>query len=64
MPQITILMDRCNLCRLCVRSCPVEILYVESVYDERKLIPTSNQDCLECRACEALCPQEAIFVDI
>ncbi|MFQ6125312.1 MAG: ferredoxin family protein [Candidatus Heimdallarchaeota archaeon] len=64
MPQITILIDRCTLCRLCVRSCPVEILHVESVDDERRLIPTSNQECLECRACEAFCPHEAIFVDI
>ena len=63
--RIIIDSEKCTLCQRCVRSCPVEILYItqkQEKEEKRSIEISDSSKCLECRACEVICPEAAITV--
>jgi len=52
--------DRCNLCRICVKYCPVNNLSIEETTE--KPIVKYGQDCIFCMRCFNNCPTNAIIV--
>ncbi len=58
-PEIDIDSDKCNLCKDCVESCPVDILKMED--DQIKV--TDTEKCKMCSACVEACNLDAINVE-
>ncbi len=50
----------CDGCGICVRNCPMDVLWM----DEERRLPLIKylRDCQACFLCEAECPREAIYV--
>ncbi|MDY2686432.1 MAG: 4Fe-4S binding protein [Selenomonadaceae bacterium] len=58
--EISIKMERCKGCGICVTFCPKAVLAV----DELGKVQVVNGDaCIGCGQCELRCPDYAIFVD-
>ena len=60
-PEIIVDEDKCDGCRRCVKTCPMEILEVTDT------VPAFNQNfdtfrCINCESCVAVCPNGAISV--
>ncbi|MHA1167051.1 MAG: 4Fe-4S dicluster domain-containing protein [Candidatus Hodarchaeales archaeon] len=53
--------NSCIKCKKCVKSCPVEILFIDK--DKPVVQIREVSKCLECRACEVICPVDAIEVN-
>ena len=49
----------CKGCNLCVNSCPVDILYLDS---KSKIGATDVAKCVFCGMCEMRCPDFAIWI--
>jgi len=49
--------DQCQLCGVCVKQCPVDVLSIEN-----NKIKVNQDDCISCRNCETICPLNAIKV--
>ncbi|NHI92402.1 MAG: hypothetical protein EAX96_07850 [Candidatus Lokiarchaeota archaeon] len=60
-----IIREKCNLCKACVKKCPVNALFVN--YGNREDLSDSNiliQDiCIGCGICAAVCPSDAIELE-
>lgn len=48
----------CNLCGLCVETCPTNVF---QIVNQKLTINEAN--CIYCRGCEAICPQKAIKLE-
>jgi len=60
-PEIVVDEEKCDGCRRCVKTCPMEILEVTDT------VPVFNQNfdtfrCINCESCVAVCPNGAIDV--
>ncbi len=53
--KIEIRHDQCQLCGVCTRACPVDVLSIED--DKVRVV---QEDCISCRNCETICPVNAI----
>jgi len=51
--------ERCIDCRLCVKSCPVNIDILSFKLEGR----VNHADCLQCVSCVEKCPKKALYVD-
>ena len=63
--QITINVDWCKGCHICVDVCPRHVLEVDADSFLRGFHPVRvarPKDCTACRQCELLCPDLAILV--
>jgi len=58
MPTVKIDKQKCNLCEVCIRVCPMEVF---SKGDKEILI--ANDKCIGCKACEIQCDKQAIKVN-
>ena len=58
MVEIKIDMEKCDGCRTCVDTCPVEVFEIR----EGKSVAVNLDECLICRVCETKCPNSAIEV--
>jgi len=52
--------DLCNSCRLCVLTCPVDVIRMDD--DNVKAIIAYPDDCMLCGLCMVDCEHDAIFV--
>lgn len=52
--------DKCNLCGLCVKFCPVNNLSIEETEEKAKV--KYGDDCVYCVRCFDHCPQDAIII--
>jgi NAD-dependent dihydropyrimidine dehydrogenase PreA subunit len=54
--------ELCNGCRLCVDTCPMDVIRFDE--EARKAVITYPDDCMICEWCAQDCPEGAIVVDI
>jgi polyferredoxin len=47
--------SKCTKCRICLRSCPMDI---EEIYEEKGKTNISSKECIHCYRCVELCPEE------
>jgi NAD-dependent dihydropyrimidine dehydrogenase PreA subunit len=52
--------ELCNGCRICVNSCPVDVIRMNE--ESKKAVIKYAEDCMCCAYCELDCPQKAIYV--
>ena len=52
--------DTCIGCGECVRSCPMDVIRLDSV--RRKAFVAYPQECMCCASCEVDCPTGSIYV--
>jgi len=50
----------CVKCGTCAQICPLDVLKLEAVQGEKKLVVKYPDECWHCRACEKDCPAHAI----
>jgi 2-oxoglutarate ferredoxin oxidoreductase subunit delta len=63
--EISLIVERCKGCELCVAYCPRDVLEMSDVFNAKGYHPPQVQDaqaCVACGLCELLCPEFAIFV--
>ena len=53
--KINIRHDQCQLCGVCTKNCPVDVL---DIVDGK--VQVNQDDCISCRNCETICPVNAI----
>ena len=54
---VTIDADRCKGCELCIPACPVGVLRMSDMRNEKGfLIPELLDGCTGCTACQLVCP--------
>ena len=58
--EISIKMERCKGCGICVAFCPKDVLAVDEL---GKVQVVQGDACIGCGQCELRCPDYAIFVD-
>jgi len=58
--EISIKMERCKGCGICVTFCPKAVLAVDEL---GKVQVVQGDACIGCGQCELRCPDYAIFVD-
>jgi len=46
---------KCTKCRVCIRSCPMDI---EEIYEEKEEDNVTNGTCIHCYRCVELCPED------
>ncbi|MCX8184319.1 MAG: DNA-directed RNA polymerase subunit D [Sulfolobales archaeon] len=54
-PTITISLDKCNMCKLCVENCPTKAIDIRN-----SEIQVNESKCILCRQCVKVCGAEAI----
>ncbi|MEM0035465.1 4Fe-4S dicluster domain-containing protein [Desulfurococcus sp.] len=65
--RVTVIVDRCKECGICISVCPTKVLVKSSVlnkYGYRPPEPAHIEKCIGCRLCEYNCPDFAIFVGV
>lgn len=58
--ELTIKLERCKGCGICVTFCPKAVLAVSEL---GKVQIVNEEACIGCGQCEMRCPDYAIFVD-
>ncbi|MDR0914275.1 MAG: 4Fe-4S binding protein [Oscillospiraceae bacterium] len=67
MPKITVDVQRCKGCGLCVNACPLKIISLNTEvinpkgYHPAKLVVPEK--CIGCKSCAIMCPDCAIVVE-
>lgn len=62
MCQISLDIDKCEVCGDCVDTCPTKVL-VLAEFDGREVAEVMDTDeCIGCESCVAVCPKEAITI--
>ena len=56
MPEPQLAQSRCDLCRLCVRACPISNISL-------KPYPVIGDQCIRCYCCYTICPREAFWAN-
>lgn len=63
--SVSVIVDRCKECGLCISMCPVKVLVKSSIlnkYGYHPPDPVNIEKCIGCHLCEYNCPDFAIFV--
>ena len=60
MNKIVINKELCNGCKICFKSCFVDVINWDS--ETKKPIEAYPEDCVQCMLCEVNCPQQALRV--
>ncbi|HET91698.1 MAG TPA: 4Fe-4S dicluster domain-containing protein [Chloroflexi bacterium] len=63
--EVSILVERCKGCQLCVRYCPRDVLEMSDGINAKGYHPPrakSPERCVACRLCELICPEFCIYV--
>ena len=58
--KISVILDPCNGCGVCVDVCPMLIPLVDE--ESRKVVLRTPERCVNCRACVNRCPENALFL--
>jgi ubiquinone/menaquinone biosynthesis C-methylase UbiE/ferredoxin len=58
--EISVILDSCNGCGVCVDVCPMLIPFVDE--ESRKVVLRTPERCVNCRACVNRCPENALFL--
>ena len=58
--RLTIDLDLCDGCGICIDSCPTDVLRLDSAAE--KVTVAYADDCQACYLCQDDCPQKAIVV--
>lgn len=61
-PKPVILKDKCRLCGVCVKVCPVKPKAIE-VREASKPPVYNYSDCIRCYCCQEMCPHKAIKIE-
>jgi 2-oxoglutarate ferredoxin oxidoreductase subunit delta len=67
MPRVTITVDRCKGCELCIGACPQKILSMSKEFNAKGYFYADVVDqprCIGCRLCAITCPDVAIEVGV
>ena len=51
---------KCVKCGYCAEICPLDVLYMDRIGNEKKLVVRYPEECWHCRACQKDCPNGAI----
>ncbi|MEW5955555.1 MAG: 4Fe-4S binding protein [Candidatus Micrarchaeota archaeon] len=57
---ITVDLDKCTGCGVCVKVCPMNIYEMKN--GKTSVKPGAEDDCIQCHACEVNCPVKAITI--
>ena len=60
MNKIIINRELCNGCKICFKSCFVDVINWDS--ETGRPIEAYPEDCVQCMVCEVNCPQKALYV--
>ena len=61
MGDVSIDYEKCDCCGLCVKVCPIDVLYIEGKGKDRKLRVNEHlPQCAACNDCMAICERGAI----
>mgnify|MGYP001248608188 CR=1 FL=1 len=61
MNKITINLDLCKRCGICIEFCPAKI-FTKKI--DRTPFPQNGEKCIGCKLCELRCPDFAIKVEV
>jgi len=61
MPIEKIDVSLCTGCRMCVNSCPMDVIGFDEKAD--KAVIKYPKDCIACYSCEEDCPVKAVYVN-
>ena len=65
MHEVTIDIEVCKGCGICVASCPADVLKLSNERNERGYnvaVVVSPEDCIGCTLCQDNCPDLAVYV--
>ena len=66
MAKVTIELDTCKGCGLCVSACPKDVLKLSETVSNKNgyfVAEVVNDDCIGCASCAMMCPDVAITVE-
>lgn len=53
--KIKVLTDHCTLCGACIKTCPVEIMYIKN-----NQLKINHSQCIQCKMCLIACQYKAL----
>jgi 2-oxoglutarate ferredoxin oxidoreductase subunit delta len=62
--EIHIIENRCKGCGFCVTYCPMDVLELSDIFNDRGYHPPyvkNPEACINCGLCEMICPEFAIW---
>lgn len=59
MPYVTLDLDTCTACQICLKACPMGVFAKQG----DKIAVVEPNQCIICRACEAMCLPDSIVVE-
>lgn len=65
MAKITVDVDLCKSCKLCIAVCPKNLLEVGTVTNSKgyyTIVQKNEEECIGCKLCGIMCPDSAITV--
>ncbi len=65
--RVSVVVDRCKECNLCINVCPTKVLVRGDKYNKygfRYPEPRYIDKCIGCKMCEYNCPDFAIYVEV
>lgn len=65
MPKIEVNGELCKSCKLCIVTCPQEIIKIGEKFNsqgDRYAVQTDESKCIGCKLCAIMCPESAITV--
>lgn len=64
-PRVLFNEETCKSCRLCVKACPANIIFLADYVNEKGYRPaqvTDQEHCISCGKCAQICPDSVISV--